>query len=80
MLVVVVRPPDKSAYLEKIFFFSTKTYIVGTQKNRLNDSFDLPKHMLKWMDKKMLTIVHRKYLPNLEQQSWSVTLNFLHAG
>ena len=33
------RPPDKSAYWKIIFsYFSTKTYVVGTQKNRLNRS------------------------------------------
>ena len=31
-----VNSQDKSAYLKKYFsFFSTKTYVVGTQKNRL---------------------------------------------
>ena len=34
-----IRPPDKSAYLKIIFFyFSTKTYVMGTQKNRLNET------------------------------------------
>ena len=33
------RPPDKRAYLKIIFFyFSTKTYVVGTQKNLLNET------------------------------------------
>ena len=42
------RPPDKSAYCKTIFFISppkhmlwvlkrSKTYVVGTQKNRLNE-------------------------------------------
>ena len=32
-------PPDKSALLKIIFsYFSTKTYVVGTQKNRLNET------------------------------------------
>ena len=30
------RPSDKSAYFKAIFYFSSKTYFVGTQKNRLN--------------------------------------------
>ena len=31
-------PPDQSAYLKIIFFyFSSKTYVVGTQKNRLTE-------------------------------------------
>ena len=36
----VSRPPDKSAYLKliDISYFSTKTYVVGTQKNRLNET------------------------------------------
>ena len=29
------RPPDKSVQLN-FFYFSTKTYVVGTQKNRLD--------------------------------------------
>ena len=36
------RHPDKSAYLKTIFsYFSTKTYVVGTQKNRLNEMVHL---------------------------------------
>ena len=32
-------PPDKSAYCKAIFFyFSSKTYVVGTHKNRLNET------------------------------------------
>ena len=34
-----VRPLVKSVYQKKIFCqFSTKTYVVGTQKNRLNEA------------------------------------------
>ena len=34
------RPPDKSAYLENYFlYFSSKTYVVGPQTNRLNENF-----------------------------------------
>ena len=36
IVVLDSRPPDKSAYL-KIIFLLTKTYVVDTQKNRLND-------------------------------------------
>ena len=32
------RPPDKSSYCKAIFYFSSKTYFVGTQKNRLNET------------------------------------------
>ena len=43
-----VRPPDKSVFS----FLSTKTYVVGTQKNRLNETvlrvfFEDPKYMYK---------------------------------
>ena len=39
-------------------YFSTKTYVVGTQKNRLNDgSFEHPKHMFKTMDKEIIAIL-----------------------
>ena len=39
------RPPDKSAYWKIIFSnFSTKTYIVGTRKNRLNGMVLLSTH------------------------------------
>ena len=32
------RPPDKSVQqVTDFFYFSTKTYVVGTQKNRLNE-------------------------------------------
>ena len=34
------RPLVKSAYQKKYFsYFSTKTYVVGTQKNRLDETF-----------------------------------------
>ena len=32
------RPLKKSAYQNYFSYFSTKTYIVGTQKNRLNET------------------------------------------
>ena len=40
-------------------YFSTKTYFVGTQKNRLNGTvfFERPKHMFELMDKKIITIL-----------------------
>ena len=34
---VVDRPLVKSAYKNIFSYFLTKTYVVGTQKNRLND-------------------------------------------
>ena len=41
----------------------TPGLVVGTQKNRLNEtvldgSFEHPKHMFKWMGKKIITILH----------------------
>ena len=42
------RPLVKSAYKKYQFsYFSTKTYVVGTQKNRLNETvfFEHPKRM-----------------------------------
>ena len=46
--------------VQKKIYFSTKTYVLGTQKNRLNEtvhgSFDHPKHMLTLMGKKIFTI------------------------
>ena len=32
------RPLVKSAYPKLFSYFSTKTYVVGTQKNRLNET------------------------------------------
>ena len=67
------RPLVKSAYQKNNFlisqpkhmlwvlnYFSIKTYVVGTQKNRLNDrdgSFEHPKHMLNIMGKKIFAIL-----------------------
>ena len=47
-----------------IFLFLNKTYVVGTQKNRLNETVLLstPKHMLKIMGKKIFTILRWKFL------------------
>ena len=40
MLVIIKRPPDKSVYWKTIIFIyhESKTYAVGTQKNRLNET------------------------------------------
>ena len=48
-LMLRVRTKNQFSY------FSSKTYIVGTQKNRLNE-----KHMLKLMGKKILTLLRSK--------------------
>ena len=42
-----------------MFFFLTKTYVVGTQNNR---SFEYPNIILKVMDKKTFTILRSKSL------------------
>ena len=55
----LARPPDKECVLEKHFLhFSPKTYVVGTQKNRLNEMviFEHPKHMFKLMGKAIITV------------------------
>ena len=48
----------------KLFFshFYTKTYVVGAQKNRTNETVLLstPKHMFKLMGKKIITIYAKK--------------------
>ena len=51
-----LRVPNK-----KIFFsyFSTKTYVVGTQKKRLNEH---PKHELKRMNKKIFNFTLKNFV------------------
>ena len=52
------RPPDKSAYCKTIFFIPHPKHVVGTQKNRLNESsFERSKHMFELMGKKIITIL-----------------------
>ena len=49
----------------KLLFISlTKTYVVGTQKNRLNEMgfFEHPKYMLILKDNKLFTILRSKCL------------------
>ena len=55
---LVIRVRTKKIF----FYFSTKTYVVGTQKNRLNEMFFLStlKHMLKLMGMKIFTILRSK--------------------
>ena len=45
-----------------VSYFSTKTYVVGTQKNRLNEMvfFERTKHKFKLMGKKIITILRSK--------------------
>ena len=49
-------PRGKLAYLDYFSYFSTKTCVVGTQKNGLNEtrSFEHPKHCLNWWVRKEL--------------------------
>ena len=59
----LVQPMKTRPYITEILLmgckesnqtiFSIKTYVVGTQKNCLNEH---PKHMYKLMDKKIITI------------------------
>ena len=63
--VSIPRPLVKSTYQKMYFsYFSTKTYVVGTQKNRLNETvlFEHPKHMIKLSGKKIFTILRSKIL------------------
>ena len=47
-LSLKIRPQDKSAYQKIIFsYFSTKTYVVGTQKNGLDETI-LLSTLLNW--------------------------------
>ena len=55
----IYRPPDKSVTGKLFSYFSTKTYVVGAQKNCLNEtvllgSFEHPKHMFKLMGKQIM--------------------------
>ena len=59
------RPPNKCVKSRNYFsYFSTKTYVVGTQKNRLNETILLSskKHMFKLIDKKLSTFLHPNVL------------------
>ena len=37
-MVTYFRTPDKRAYCKNFLYFSFKTYVVDTQKNRLNET------------------------------------------
>ena len=63
----VCRPQDKSVSLKIIFsYFSVKTYVVGTQMNRLDETVLLstPKHMFKLIDKKIIASLRKLFLLN----------------
>ena len=52
------RPPDTSGSLKLFSYFSTKTYVVGTQANRLNETVLLStQNMFKLMGKEMNAIL-----------------------
>ena len=52
-MIDLLKAPRLERVTENYFsYFSTKTYVVGTQKNC---SFEHPKHIFKRMDKKILT-------------------------
>ena len=55
LLLDNTRPPDECVLEIYFLYFSSKTYVVGAQKNRLNEH---PKHMFKLMGKKIITILH----------------------
>ena len=40
------RSPDKRVYENNYFYFSTKTYVVGTQKNHLSEMVLLSTHSM----------------------------------
>ena len=39
MVKRVPLPPDKCVWLKNTYLLSKKKYVVGTQKNRLNETF-----------------------------------------
>ena len=56
-----------------VSYISSLTYNVGTQKNRLNEN---PKHMLKRLGKKILTILRSKNYLNLEIYYYNCQMHF----
>ena len=62
-------PPDKSAYWKIIFsYFSTKTYVVGTQKNRLIETVLLSPNRL-------IETVPLSPPKHIFKETWSATTN-----
>ena len=49
-----IIPPDKSVLLNYFVYFSTKTYVVSTQKNRLDETvlFSTQNKCLNWWIRK----------------------------
>ena len=59
-IIVQNRTLVKSVY-QFFSYFSTKTYVVGTRKKRLNETvFERPKHMFKLMGKKIFNSLRSK--------------------
>ena len=60
--MVVIQSPNKSVYWKSIFYFSSKTHVLGTQKNRLNETVLLStQNMFKLMGKKLISILCSKF-------------------
>ena len=60
-VTVITRPLVRVCDEKIIFYFSTKTYVEGTQKNHLNETVLLStQNMLKLMGKKIFTILRSK--------------------
>ena len=53
-----IRPPDECVLEIYFLYFASKTYVVGAQKNRLNEMVLLStQNMFKSMGKKIITIL-----------------------
>ena len=64
---------DKSVLENYFLYLSSKTYVDGTQKNRLNEMVLLntyPKRMFKVMDKKIITILRSKRGTCIKRLFW----------
>ena len=61
--MVVIRPQIRVCTYELFSYFLSKTYVVGTQKNRLNETVLLkhPKHIFKLTDKKIIVFYAEKF-------------------
>ena len=59
-------PLYKSAESKINFSTKTKTYVVGTQKNRLNEMVLYSKVPSQWALKQMLNLIDKKMVTNLQ--------------
>ena len=67
----VVRPPDKSALLKKYFlYFLSKTYVVGTQNNRLIEMVLLstPNHVKTDGYENIYNLTHKNFVYSINTQ------------